>query len=258
MNLELDRQKKEDMDLHDKKIAHKYETIREICKFSKHYQEQWIEEMLNSIPNTPKKILDYCCGTSILFPFVKNKFGHAKYYGIDISKKMLNVGKKRFGSNKNFKISQHDGEDLPFLDFFDAAISRGAIHHLPNPSKGLKNIHDSLHKGGFLVISEPTSNFVVKAFRKILYRLLSHFSSSHKSFTLPELKKLLISNGFKVIKVRHFGLFAFPFGFPDIIPVFRYVPYLLLRFLEKIDRILLKIPVIRSFSWSVILVVQKK
>ena len=255
--MELDKKKQEDMDLHDRKIAKQYESVRETCRFSKHYQEQWIRDIVAVVPKPPVAILDYCCGTSILFPFITEQFKQTEYHGIDLSNEMLNIGRKRYGDDKRFVCSQQDGENLQYNDFFDAVISRGALHHLPDPGKGLQSISQAMKDDGLLVISELTSNILIKGMRWIMYRLSSHFASGHKSFTLGEMKKLLHENGYTIVKLQRYGLLAYPFGFPDVISFFKYFPYGFLRFLEKCDKGLLKVPGIKSFAWSVIIVSKK-
>jgi len=255
---ELSKEKLIELKLHDKYISKQYENIREKSKFSIFYQKVWIEEMLDLVRVHHSNILDYGCGTSILFPFINEKFRNCRYTGIDISDKMLDIGRKRFRKYKNFKVYQQDGENLKFKkETFDLVVSRGAIHHLPYPKKGLKEIRNVLKNGGVLVICEPASNFIIKAFRLILYKFSSHFSSTHRSFTNSELQNLIKKNGFKIIKYKRFGLLAFPFGFPDIIPIFRYFPFGFLKFLVYLDRILLKIPIINIFSWNLIIMAEK-
>jgi ubiquinone/menaquinone biosynthesis C-methylase UbiE len=254
--MELDAKKQEDMLLHDTKIAKKYESVRETNKFSKQYQENWIKEILRSVPGTPSNVLDYCCGTSSLYPFVAKELPESKYFGIDLSKEMLKIGKKRFGAKVS--LDQQDGENLTYKNKFDAVVARGAFHHLPNPDKGLQSIAKALKPNGVLVLSEPTSNFLIKAFRKVMYKVLSHFPSGHISFTPSELKKLVEENGFVIEKTKRWGLLAFPFGFPDIIPILGYFPYWFLKFLEEFDKILLKVPIINTFSWHLIIVARKK
>ena len=264
-NLSLNKKKRRELELHNKILFDNYNEIREKKKFSRYYQDYWMGELLNlyssvNSKNTPRlKILDYCCGTCILFPHVNKRFSKCQYLGIDLSDKMLDVAKSRFKGFKNFKVDQQDGEDLKLKrNYFGLVLARGAIHHLPNPSKGLNEIKRVLKDNGRLIISEPTSNKLFKMFRSILYKSSSQFTPSHKSFTYSELKKLLGDSGFKIIKLRKFGLIAYPFGLPDILPLVRYVPSVFLKPLIKIDEILLKIPVIRNFYWTILIIAEKK
>lgn len=255
---DLSPHKVSERELHDQVLSGAYENIRETHRFSRFYQNLWIKEMLDLLPGSPKKVLDYCCGTSILFPHILKRYKDAKYVGIDLSAGMLDVGQRRFSRYKNFRALQQDAENLRFKDAsFDTVIARGALHHLPDPLKGVKEIHRVLKKDGILLISDPVSNTIVKMMRSLLYKLSSHFSKGHRSFTRAELKSLLKNGGFDVKKTRRFGLLAFPFGFPDIIPLFKFVPYPLLRILAAADNFLLKIPVINTFSWTLIVFAQK-
>lgn len=258
----LNKNKQEEVELHNTYIYKQYELIREKLKFSRWYHEKWINLLLDPLDKQSGKgevILDYCCGTSVLYPYVKKRYPSMKYVGIDISKNMLRVGKERFGSDKQFQVSQQDGEALVLgKEKFDVVIARTAIHHLPNPKKGLGQIYAILKDNGILVITEPSSNILVKQFRKILYSLSPHFSSTHQSFTTRELKSILQSQGFEIISIRYLGLLAYPFAFPDILPLFKYIPWQLLRFLDLVDELLIKVPFINSCSWVTIIVAEKK
>jgi len=246
----LSKKKKEELELHDSVIADKIEQIRFQNKFSRYYHDDWIKTMLDMIRITPKKILDYGCGNCLLYPHIKKRYPNAEYDGIDLSERMLEAGKQRFGSDKNFNVSQQDGEQLDFKDgLFDLIICRGSLHHLPDPSKGLQEMHRILAKGGELIITEPVSNIVVKSMRKLLYKKMDHFSGTHRSFTHKEFMELLKKEKFSVEKTKYYGLTAFPFAYPDIIPSFNHIPYAFPRTLAAIDAPLMKIPVIRSFSF---------
>lgn len=235
------------------KTAKKYQ-LRETNRFSRHYHTQWSQKIIEAIPYTPREVLDYCCGTSVLFPLIKLNFPSSNYTGIDISKEMLKVGKRKYGNERRFHTRYQDGQTLKFQNYFDVAISRGGIHHLSNPAKGIRNVYNALGDHGLFIVTEPTSNFIVKFFRKMFYEASSHFSHTHRSFTKSEIISLLEDNGFVVRRVKYFGLLAFPFGFPDMIGVF---PYWIPRTLEEIDKFLLKIPIINSFSCTMIITAVK-
>ena len=253
---QLCREKLLELQLHDRKIAEQYENLRERYKFSRWYQNLWLEEMIKTTTRMPKRTLDYCCGTSLLYPHVRKRFPNSEYVGIDLSSEMLRVGKRRWSE---IRVHQQDGENLRFpKETFDLVLAKGAVHHLPDPEAGLKEINRVLKPGGHLILSEPTSNFIFKGARKILYETSSHFSEGHKSFSHKELEKLLLKSNFEIKKIRRFGMLAYPLGFPDIIPLFRFVPNSLARVLTKVDDILLKIPLLRHLSWSVIVLAEKR
>ncbi|MDD5071718.1 MAG: class I SAM-dependent methyltransferase [Patescibacteria group bacterium] len=253
----LSDKKLEELKLHDEVIAKKYDKIREQNKFSQYYQNYWLNKILNNIEKRPQEVLDYCCGTASLFPALNNLFPQVEYVGIDISQEMINVGRHNYGNNKNFILYQQDAENLDLENNFEIVIARGAFHHLPDPFRGVEQIHKVLKSDGLLIVSEPVSTVLHKLIRKIVYRITSHFSTSHKSFYYSELDNLFNKNGFEIIRVERFGFFAFPFGFPDIFPFVKYFPYFILKPLIKIDELLSGIPLIKNLSWSIIIAARK-
>ncbi len=251
---DLDKWKQEELALHDAKLAEAYEKKRESVRHGKFFQDYWMERMLRAVPKKKNPlVLDYCCGTSILYPHLKKVMRDATYVGIDLSSEMLDVGKRRFGKNKNFKVLQRDGEDLRLKEKFDVVIARGAIHHLPRPLKGLDEVREVLKEDGVLVISEPAANPVIKGMRWIMYKLNSHFSSKHRSFTYGQIRKMLYEADYEVLSVERFGFLGYIFGFPDIIPFYKIMPFWLFKGLVKFDEFLGKVPLIRGLSFSVII-----
>ena len=214
--------------------------------------------MLGMIHFFPKNVLDICCGTSVLFPYINEEFKNCQYNGIDLSDKMLDIGKKNFSHHKNFKVSQQDAENLAEKDqSYDLVIIRLALHHLPNPTLTLQGVKKVLNDEGVLLITEPTSNTIIKAFRRVLYKVSPHFSSSHVSYTVDELKKIIEGSGLKIKKIRRFGLIAYPFAFPDIINLFKYTPLSVIKIFIVMEKVLEKVPIIRNFCWTVIIIAEK-
>jgi len=252
--MKLTREKLLEMDLH-RKVSQNYSHIREKNRQARYYKDYWIKSILSLLDKKPKKILDYGCGTGILCPYIKAKF-NSSYTGIDISKDMLKLAKAKF---PEAKLLQMDGESLKFKpNSFDAVIVFGSLHHVPDPKKAVMEIRKVLSSNGVLLISEPTSNRFIGALRKQFYKSKKHFSPSHKSFLHHELILLIKNHGFKIKEIRHFGLFAFPFGLPDIVPVVKYVPLPLLQLLVRIDEFLLKIPVVNSFRFATTILAEKQ
>ena len=66
----------------------------------------------------------------------------------------------------------------------------------------------------------------------------------------------LLSPYFHVDEVFYFGYIAYPLlGFPDIIPLYRYVPFksFFAPVLMLMDNILSRIPLIRTQSWGILI-----
>lgn len=94
-----------------------------------------LEYLLDSKVSLPQgKYLDLGCGTGILAREIRKKFEAIKiaYYGIDLSHKMIKLGKRCNPLLNNFIVG--DIEHLPFREeSFDAVISNSVLHWLNIP-----------------------------------------------------------------------------------------------------------------------------
>lgn len=88
---------------------------------------------------------------------------------IDISNELLRFSKKRDKSGK-MKYACMDCEELAFKEeAFEKIICFGILHHLPNPEKGIEEMHRILRGGGILV-SEPNSLSPARRFSEIMWK----------------------------------------------------------------------------------------
>ena len=88
-----------------------------------------------NLSTTSPEILDLGAGTGLFSEFVLQKYPNAKITLVDLSRKMLDVAKKRFSSNKNIDIIQQDFTTFKGEKLYDAVISSLAIHHLEDKAK---------------------------------------------------------------------------------------------------------------------------
>ena len=96
------------------------------------------------------KVLDAGCGTGDLLSILaENK--SLKLYGIDISKEMIKISKKKL-KNKA-KIGLSSVEKLKFAkNYFDYVFSIDAFHHYESQDKAMENFQKILKKRGNLII----------------------------------------------------------------------------------------------------------
>ncbi len=99
------------------------------------------------------KILDIGSGTGLFSSIVLQKYPNAEFTLIDLSKKMLEVAKKRFDGSKNFKFIVADYTRYDFEEKFDIIISALSIHHLSGDQKEslYKKCYDMLNNNGIFV-----------------------------------------------------------------------------------------------------------
>lgn len=112
-----------------------------------------IDFFLNEISRTKGKILEIGVGTGRLFTNSLNK--GADIYGIDISKSMLDVLKKKIKSDQHFRISLQDMLDFSFDFKFDLIIAPfRVIMHIPDKDdqiRALDNVYKHLNSDGTFI-----------------------------------------------------------------------------------------------------------
>lgn len=182
---------------------------------------------------SPRVILDAGCGDGLLAELLKNLTG-AKVYGVDISKKGLELTKKRGIIVKECDLNR----GIPFTDgSFDLVISNQVIEHLLNPDFFLGECERVLSRKGHLILTTPNLAawynrllllfgiypvFLEASARNKLAgtKFLRKFAESKQGvghvrvLTLAAVKDLLEMNNFKLKKVLgltrdfHLGLLA--------------------------------------------------
>jgi ubiquinone/menaquinone biosynthesis C-methylase UbiE len=128
--------------------------------------------------------LDIGCGTGWAVRYatslVKNK---GKFYGIDISSKMIEKAEKNCAGCENIYFYKADAAALPFEgDFFDFIICTNSFHHYFSPSKVLNEVYRVLKRGGKIYIAELSADgFIMKMVDKWLKRkereFVKHYST---------------------------------------------------------------------------------
>lgn len=105
----------------------------------------------------PKYILDVATGTADL-GIAAVKLNPQKVIGIDISEKMLEIGKKKIstlGLDHKIELILADSENLPFKDsYFDAVMSGFGVRNFEDLKKGLSEMYRVLDVNGTVVILE--------------------------------------------------------------------------------------------------------
>ena len=82
-------------------ISKKYDKLNQILTFGLH--KRWRRRAIDLIDNNPEKILDIATGTAD-FAIAAKELNPKNIIGIDISKKMIEIGNKKL-KDKNLTIS---------------------------------------------------------------------------------------------------------------------------------------------------------
>lgn len=149
--------------------------------------------------NKKLKILDAGCGTGRNIMFLKN---YGQVSGFDISPHAIKYCKKR--GLINIKRCSVDRINL-HNNSFDLITCFDVIYHkqVKNYKNVINNFHRILKPGGILLIRVPAFQFLSGSHDKAVH-------TKHR-FNKNELKEILISQKFRIMKISYINFFLFPF-----------------------------------------------
>lgn len=151
-----EQSKKEEVTSMFDNIAHRYDFMNHFLSLG--IDRIWRRKAVHSLKTIePKVILDIATGTGD-FAIALLKLKPKKIIGMDISKGMLEVGKRKMHERKIDHIidMQHgDSENLPFDDgAFDAVTVAFGVRNFENLKQGLSEMLRVTRTGGKIVILE--------------------------------------------------------------------------------------------------------
>ena len=139
------------------RISPKYDALNHILSLN--IDKVWRKKTAKIVSkNQPKAILDLATGTADLAIAMAKHNPQAHIIGLDISEKMLEIGKEKVKlQNLENQIELHHGDaaSLPFEDArFDAVTVAFGVRNFEDLDKGLSEIHRVLKTNGQAVILE--------------------------------------------------------------------------------------------------------
>jgi demethylmenaquinone methyltransferase/2-methoxy-6-polyprenyl-1,4-benzoquinol methylase len=178
-------------------IAWRYDFLNHFLSFS--IDRLWRKKAIKEISKLKKNpsILDVATGTGDL-AVAAMKLNPSKVTGIDISKKMLEFGKKKIerkGLTGTIDLIEGDSENIPFTDnCFDVAMVAFGVRNFADPLKGLSEMKRVVRKSGMIMVLEfsKPSGMIFRAvynfyFRNILPFFGKLFSRDKSAYRyLPE------------------------------------------------------------------------
>ncbi len=139
-------------------ISGGYDGMNRVISFG--IDVKWRKKVLKLVSDTkPETILDIATGTGDL-AILMAQSGAKKIVGVDISKGMLEVGRKKVSAknlDNRITLEFGDSEALPFPDnSFDAITVSFGIRNFESLEQGLSQILRVLKPGGIFVILETS------------------------------------------------------------------------------------------------------
>ena len=177
-------------------ISTRYDFLNHFLSFG--IDRAWRRKLVSMLKERkPFKVLDVATGTGDLAIAIAS-LKPQKIVGIDISEKMLEIGRQKLtdkGLNLVVTLQQADAEKIPFSDnSFDAITVAFGVRNYENLELGLGEMSRVLRKGGVMLILEfshpesfPMKQLYAFYSRNIIPRLGRMISGNSKAYTyLPE------------------------------------------------------------------------
>lgn len=117
-------------------------------KFYNNCTYKLFRNLLDTVLETPTRILDIGCGTGNVLQILRKRFSHASLHGIDPSESMLEQAHMK---TSDVHFIHGTIEDIPEGEF-DLIVSVSMFHYLTNPDAWLKKAQNLLKKDGYLLL----------------------------------------------------------------------------------------------------------
>lgn len=138
-------------------IAWRYDFLNHFLSFN--IDRLWRKKVVSIIArhHSFSEILDVATGTCDL-AILAAKLNPARITGIDISDKMLEIGRRkvdREGLSDLIELVKCDSEKICFRDnSYDVAMVAFGVRNFTDPLRGLKEMKRVLRRGGLLIVLE--------------------------------------------------------------------------------------------------------
>ena len=179
---QTERKKKQITKMFDN-IANTYDLLNHFLSLRMHVL--WRRKAIKHIDVKTKKILDIGTGTAD-FAIDSAKFLNADIIGVDLSEKMLEIGREKIKKKKlKSKISLElaDAEKLNYSESsFDVITAGFVVRNFEDMDKGLAEQYRVLKPNGKLIILEPSIPKLIPF--KQIYNL-------YFSYILPHIGKII-------------------------------------------------------------------
>ena len=209
------------------RISPKYDALNHL--FSLNIDKVWRRKTAKTVSKShPKAILDLATGTADLAIAMAKRNPQAHIIGMDISEKMLEIGKAKVAQQNlesQIELRLGDAASLPFEEgAFDAVTVAFGVRNFENLSNGLAEISRVLKTNGQVCILEFSmpETFPVKQLYRLYFKRVmpkigkwlskddgaySYLPASVEKFPKPAVfSDMLTSFGLKTQHIKRFSL----------------------------------------------------
>ncbi|MDO5720040.1 MAG: class I SAM-dependent methyltransferase [Actinomycetaceae bacterium] len=146
---------------------------------------------------TYASLLDIGCGTGYFIDLLASSYP-AKYVGLDLSEKMLEVARAKQICGATFTLGLAD--DLPYRDeTFDIVTCIQSFHHYPRQDLAMQEARRVLKPGGLYILSDTgVGGLSGWVYNHILFKLAK--SGDYRSANRRAITRQMASNGFTVVE----------------------------------------------------------
>lgn len=169
------------------------------------YYDGTRNEMLEFLPATPRKMLEYGCGTGEFSELVKNLHG-TETWAVEV-----NPLAAQGASQKLYRVICDDAqtafEQLP-NSYFDCIVMFDFLEHLVDPFCFLVKVREKLSPDGIIVASIPNVRYHKTFFNYLLrgdwqYERSGILDNTHlRFFTQKSILKMFVHLGYEVICIQ--------------------------------------------------------
>lgn len=202
-----------------------------------------------------KIVLDYGCGNGI-HSFFPVKMGAEKVVGIDLSEKSLEIARKKAreqGLQEKVEFIRMDCEKMDFPDnSFDLIMDSGTFSSL-DLDKAYPELARILRPKGLLIGVETFGHNPFTNLKRALNKITGKRTGWVVEHIFREKELKGAKKYFDRIEAKYFHLISW-LAFPFLsLPGAKF----LLKSLEAIDKILLKLPFLRKYAFKVVFIFSK-